>query len=403
MTKPSSLKVEQARKAILLAQGIHKEQALGSGLTATHKAIEQLGYIQIDTISVVERAHHHTLWNRALGYQNSHLDQLVEKQQVFEYWSHAAAYLPMRDFRYSLHYKHEIASGTKHWRNKDKKLMAKVLERVTKEGPLQARSFDQASKGEKGWWEWKPAKIALEQLFIEGQLMIAKRQGFQKVYDLPERVLPANIDTSMPSTEEFYDHLIFRYLHANAIGNAAHIGYLRRGHKQGIANRCSQLLEDGKLMELCINQQNYYADKQIERQLASKLSRSKVKILSPFDNLVIQRKRTKELFGFDYLIECYVPANKRQYGYFCLPLLWGQHFAGRMDAKIDRKTRVLTIHKLHLEIPQSTLFYTALKRPLEQFLLFNNGQRIHLENVLYLGKPISAADLLSARLQLTNG
>ena len=400
MTKLASLSLEQARKAVLLSQGIHKEHKLGSGQNATLKAIENLGYVQIDTISVVERAHHHTLWSRANGYQALHLDQLLEKRQVFEYWSHAAAYLPMRDFRYSLPYKHEIASGAKHWRNKDKKLMALVLKRIAEEGPLQARNFERARKGETGWWEWKPAKIALEQLFIEGELMIARRQGFQKVYDLPERILPTHVDTSRPSTKEFYDHLIDRYLQANAVGSAAQIAYLRRGHKPKVAKRCAQLVEDGKLIELNIGQNHYYATSAIEQLLSNKLSRSRVKILSPFDNLLIQRKRTKELFDFDYLIECYVPAKKRQYGYFCLPLLWGQQFAGRMDAKIERRTGVLTIRKLHLETSQTERFLAALKKPLKQFLLFNNGRHIKLEQVFYLGKAISKKDFVIARQHL---
>ena len=230
--------------------------------------------------------------------------------------------------------------------------------------------------------------------------MIARRQGFQKVYDLPERVLPTHVDTSRPSTQEFYDHLIDRYLQANAVGTAAQMAYLRRGHKPGVAKRCGELVEDGKLIELTINQNHYYASKSIDQLLSTKLSRSRVKILSPFDNLLIQRKRTKELFDFDYLIECYVPAKKRQYGYFCLPLLWGQRFAGRMDAKIERRTGVLTIRKLHLETSQIDHFLASLKKPLEQFLLFNNGRHINLEKVFYLDKAISKQDLLVARKHL---
>ena len=163
---------------------------------------------------------------------------------------------------------------------------------------------------------------------MEGELMIAKRQGFQKVYDLTERVLPDKADTRMPSPREYHQHLIDNYLRSNGVGTPAEIAYLRKGLKPAIDKLCKELLEDGHLERVAINKQNYYLLAGQDQLLKTSLSRSKVKILSPFDNLLIQRKRTKQLFNFDYLIECYVPAEKRQYGYFCLPLLWGQNSKG---------------------------------------------------------------------------
>lgn len=380
-----NLSQQQARKLILLCQGIHKEARFGGGSKGTLKAIEQLGYIQIDTISVVERAHHHTVWNRVPTYQIEHLNQLAKEQQVFEYWSHAAAYLPMRDYRFSLPRKHAIKSGAhRHWHAKDKKLMQLVLKRIRDEGPLQAKDFEQKRPTKNtGWWDWKPAKKALEQLFMEGDLMVTKRQGFQKVYDLSERVLPANCDTRSPSEAAFHEHLILRYLCANGIGTAAEISYLRKGIKASVQQRCEQLHEDGKLIHVTVgndNTQDYYALPTIEETLAQSLSRSKVKILSPFDNLLIQRKRTKALFNFDYQIECYVPAAKRQYGYFSLPILWGQNLVGRMDSKIDRKTGIL--HILNLAIEEDNIgkrkseFNQALQASLQDFLHFNKGNQI---------------------------
>ncbi|MBT8116045.1 MAG: winged helix DNA-binding domain-containing protein [Arenicella sp.] len=370
------LSPDQARKLALLSQGIHRHNDLGLGKPATLRAVEKIGYVQIDTISVVERAHHHTLWNRVKNYQPSHLDQLQKQNKVFEYWSHAAAYLPMRDYRFTLPRKQALCSGEKHWYDKDAALCKLILDRIRLEGPLQSRDFEHKRKGKSEWWDWKPAKQMLEQLFMEGKLMIARRDGFQKVYDLTERVLPDTVDASMPSDEEYYDHIIFCFLRANGIGTPGEMAYLRKGIKPSLQRRCEQLLEDKKLLCINVKQQTYYAHTDIEAMLKTPLSRSEVKILSPFDNLLIQRNRTSTLFDFDYQIECYVPAAKRQYGYFCLPLLWGQKFAGRMDAKIDRATGTLKIFSLHLQTANEEDFLQALQPSLEDYLQFNQGQKI---------------------------
>ena len=198
----NTLSLKEAQKAILLSQGIHSEHKLGNGKEATYKAIKAINYVQIDSISVVARAHHHSIWNRAENYDPMHIEQLLADKQIFEYWSHAASYLPMVDYRYSLPRKNGFAQGDEHWFKKDKKSMSFVLERIKDEGPLQAKDFKDSRKTKTGWWDWKPAKKALEQLFMEGELMVAKRQGFQKVNDHTERVLPANTDTRIPSEEE---------------------------------------------------------------------------------------------------------------------------------------------------------------------------------------------------------
>jgi len=367
----------QAQKIVLLSQGIHKEYQLGYGKQAVLNAIEKLGYIQVDTISVVERAHHHTLWNRVKRYDLDYLNQLQEQRTIFEYWSHAAAYLPMRDYRYSLPFKDKVKRGLTHWKFNDKKLTQWVLQRIEQEGPLQAKDFEHIKRGNhSGWWDWKPAKRALEQLYMQGDLMISKRRGFQKVYDLSERVLPDNIDTRTPTENEHLQYLILSYLTANGLGTPVEIGYLRKGLKPLIAKRCKEMLEDRQLLSVTVNNRPYYALPDTEQLLSTPLSRTRVKILSPFDNLLIQRKRTLELFGFDYQVECYVPAAKRKYGYFCLPLLWGQQFAGRMDAKIDRKEGTLHILNLHIETDKTAEFKQAFAPSLNAFLAFNRGDKI---------------------------
>ena len=157
--------------------------------------------------------------------------------------------------------------------------------------------------------------------------MIAKREGFQKVFDLTERVLPANVDTREPTHQELCEHLIKNYLRANGIGNPAQMAYLRKGYKTLLSKVCSNLHESGELIQIQVQSESYYALPECMQALSGPLSQTKVAILSPFDNLLIQRKRTSSLFSFDYLIECYVTAAKRQYGYFSLPLLWGRELA----------------------------------------------------------------------------
>jgi len=377
-TQSVTLSQSQARKIALLSQGVYQERELGGGTSAVLGAIEKLGYVQIDTISVVERAHHHTLWNRVTDYQNSDLDQLQKQGAIFEYWSHAAAYLPTRDFRYSLPRKRGVQRRDHgYWNFQDKKMIKSVLDRIRIDGPLQARDFEHKALAKtKGWPKKKPAKKALDQLFMEGDLMIARRDGFQKVYDLTERVLPENTDSSFPTDSEYHQHLIFNYLAANGFGTAAQMSYLLKGLKPIVQKACDALLEDGQLVLLEINKHRYYARPSVEQLLSKPLSRKRVKILSPFDNLVIQRQRTKALFGFDYQIECYVPVGKRKYGYFCLPLLWGDQFAGRMDAKIDRKSGTLYIQSLHLETAKEAEFKIAFQAALKEFLVFNSGKEI---------------------------
>ncbi len=385
-----SLPVSQARKLVLLSQRVPPAKQAGSAKSATLTAIEHLGYVQIDTISVVERAHHHTLWNRNPRYRTAHLDQLLAEKQVFEYWSHAAAYLPFRDYRYSLPRKQALARGDQdHWYERDPGLMKQVLQRIADEGPLMARDFEHTGK-KTGEWHTKPAKRALEYLFMQGDLMVPRRVGFQKVYDLTERVLPEGCDTTLPGPEEQARFLITRYLRANGLGQPAEIAYLMKGMKPRIAATLDEMLAAGELRLIRVAGEQYYVLPSTLELLGRPLARSRLKILSPFDNLVIQRRRMKTLFGFDYQIECYVPGPKRQYGYFSLPLLWDGKLVARMDCKADRNEALLHIHHLALEpsVTRIDALLGALDRELELFLAFNRCSRLRLHRTTPAGlKP----------------
>ena len=373
-----SLSIPQARKLILLSQRVPPAKQAGSAITATLSAIEHLGYIQIDTISAIQRAHHHTLWNRNPRYLSSHLDHLLADTQIFEYWSHAASYLPMRDFRYSLPRKQAIAKGDQiHWYERDKHLMNSVLKRIATEGPLMAKDFEHPGK-KSSEWASKPAKRALEYLFMQGDLMIPYRLNFHKVYDLTERVLPSDPNISVPNPEEYARFLITRYLQANGLGQPGEIAYLLKNTKALISATLQEMFSNGELILISVGGNSYYALPSSQELLNKPLARKKLKILSPFDNLLIQRKRIQALFDFDYQIECYVPGPKRKYGYFSLPVLWDGKLVARMDCKAERKKSLLHIYHLALEPGRikTDAFATALGKELQHFMKFNECKRL---------------------------
>jgi uncharacterized protein YcaQ len=374
------LSIQQTRKLVLLSQRLPPARQTGSAVTATLSAIEHLGYVQIDTISVIQRAHHHTLWNRNPRYRTSHLNQLLADKQVFEYWSHAAAYLPMRDYRYSLYRKQAIANGDQnHWYERDERLMKTVLRRITSEGPLMAKDFEHTGK-KSGEWVSKPAKRALENLFMQGELMVRHRVNFHKVYDLTERVVPRDTDTTVPHPEEYARFLVTRYLQANGLGLVSEMAYLLKNTKPLVATALQEMVSNGELLQIHAAGSHYYALPASLELLGKPLARSKLKILSPFDNLLIQRKRMQALFGFDYLIECYLPEAKRQYGYFSLPVLWDGKLVARVDCKAERKKSLLHIQHLALEprLVKTEAFAVALYKELAFFMQFNNCNNIQL-------------------------
>ncbi|MEO9654336.1 winged helix-turn-helix domain-containing protein [Marinomonas sp.] len=368
-----SLSLEQAQKIVLLSQGLLTKAAAGSAYQQTLAALERLGYVQIDTISVVQRAHHHVLWSRNPRYQPEHLDRLIKERKAFEYWSHAAAYLPMQDYRYSLPRKQALKSGVQsHWYKRDAKLMDYVLDRIRAEGPLMAKDFE-SSVAKRTGWESKPTKQALETLFMQGDLMISERQSFHKVYDLTERVLPAGIDTSLPSPEDHAEHLVLSYLSAQGLGQLQEMAYLLKGVKPQVEAALNRLMEKGVIQQVSVQGNVFYTTQKSLDLLDQRMKRNKVCILSPFDNLVIQRSRLKTLFQYDYTIECYVPAIKRQFGYFCLPILWQGQLVGRLDCKAHRKNNTLEINQLFIEkkLSKEDAFRAEFAEQLQAFADFN--------------------------------
>ena len=182
----TSLSVDEARRIALSAQGLLRSAPFGRGADAAARAIDQLGYVQIDTISVVNRAHHHVLQSRVPGFRPELYNKLLARKEIFEYWFHAAAYLPLREYRF---YLRAMRAARERWKV-DGKTKREVLAAIEAEGPLGSRFFESGGHQSGGWWDWKPAKRALELLYLQGELVVTAREGFQKIYDLAERALP---------------------------------------------------------------------------------------------------------------------------------------------------------------------------------------------------------------------
>jgi uncharacterized protein YcaQ len=366
------------RRIALNQQGLLKNDSFGRGKAATLRAIEHLGYVQIDTISVVERAHHHVLWSRVSNYQPKFLDRLVRQRNLFEYWYHAAAWLPMRDFRFALPRMTKM-NGERDWfQSCDRKLINHILKRVREEGPLRARDFEDTRKGKKQWWDWKPAKQALEQLFMQGELMVSGRQGFQKVYDLRERVLPDWVDTRLPAMSEYASYLVDTTLRAHGFATLKSICYLRKGQalRDAVREQLQLRIDTGSITTIVLNDYSLvYADARLLETRAPR-SNAVVRILSPFDNAVIQRERGRDLFDFDYQIECYLPQPKRQFGYYCLPVLYRDRFIGRVDCKAHRSEKRLEIKALHIEHKVDDEFAEAFNHSVQSFALFNGCNEV---------------------------
>jgi hypothetical protein len=379
------------RRIALDHQGLLRRAPFGSGLPGARRAIERLGYVQIDTISVISRAHDHVLQVRVPGYTPDLLDRLQAEGSVFEYWAHAAAYLPTRDYRFALPHMHAMRERRERWvRSRDETLMAQVLDRVRLEGPLQTRDFEAPPGASAGWWDWKPAKRALEQLFMQGDLMVAGRAGFQKIYDLPERVLPAWVDTREPTLAEYARHLIDRHLDAHGFASVRACTYQRRtpGLREAVERALEDAFREGVLarLELHAPERHVYADPEaLERRAPPALDRAR--LLSPFDNVIILRHRGQSLFDFDYQLECYLPESKRRFGYFCLPVLYRDRFVGRADCKAHRREERLEVRRLFVEHEQwlgrdPDGAFTAIAEAIAQLAAHTGCGTVALEDVL---------------------
>lgn len=387
----SATALEPLVKLALARQGLGNRDTFEAGQGSVEEAINRLGYLQIDTISVVSRAHQHTLWNRLPDYEPHMLDAAIAERSVFEYWAHAAAYLPMRDYRFAQIRMRNMREGKSRWiRSTDTRLMRRVLKRIKSEGPLRSRDFESKKKTTRGWWDWKPTKHALEQLFMQGDLMIASRSGFQKRYDLRERVLPDDVDTRFPSTLEYATYLIETQLRSYGASPEPAFTYQLTGRdlRTAVSEVLFERERSGEIEIRKVNGVNWFVDCERLSRLQNPPKRKnevpavdRVCLLSPFDNLIIQRDRLRALFGFDYILECYVPEGKRKFGYFALPMLHDNRFIGRMDCKAHRKTRVFEVKRLYWEPeadPERVI--ESVAKEVVSFAQFNGCRKVQIDS-----------------------
>ncbi len=352
----------------------------------TEEVIKKLSYIQVDSLNIVNRAHHHILWNRVEDYDLTDLNKLVKEKKIFEYWSHAASYLPMSDYKFALVKMNALKNGKNPYvQDVEKKDVLYVLDKIKSEGALKARDFKSNAKDKGSWWNWKPHKNALEKLFMEGDLMACRRDGMEKVYDLKSRVLPNDLDTKEATLSEYALHLVESTLKAHGVASLKQILHLRTNAlvKKEVQNILKQKLYEGSIEKHVLNDKHelFCFTGTLDLELSS--TPNYLKILSPFDNAVIHREKLKDVFDCDYKIECYTPKAKRVYGYFSLPILFNDEFVARVDCKAFREDGVLEIIHLHFE--ETTIdmdvFSSLFAEEIKRYALFNECREIKLTEV----------------------
>ena len=320
-------------------------------------AIRRMGMLQIDTINVVARSPYLVLWSRLGDYEPAWLDELLAEGSLFEYWAHEACFLPIED--YGL-YRHRMldpeAMGWKYsavWMRERAHEVAALLEHVRLNGPVRSSDFARADGKAGGWWEWKPEKRSLEVLFTAGELMIARRHNFQRIYDLAARVHPDWHDGRLPAIGEVRRSFVLEAVRALGVAKASWIPdyhRTRRPHPDPAALADQGLLLRARVAGWDEPVYIHPCHAELARQAATgRLAPSLTTLLSPFDPIVWDRRRALELFGFDYRLECYTPAARRKYGYFTLPILRRGALVGRLDAKAYRKSGEFALHSIVLE------------------------------------------------------
>ena len=387
----------EARRLFLHRQGLcftPREKLTDAGLLAL---IEHLGFVQVDSINTVERAHHLILFSRNQTYRRPQLARLIEREAaLFENWTHDASVIPTGFYPYwqprFARERVRLRDRWRKWRRGDfEDFLDDVRRHIDDHGPAMARDFDNGGtrKGSSGWWDWHPAKTALEYLWRTGELAVARRDGFQKVYDLAERVIPEPHRRAEPSEREAIDWACRAALHRLGAATPGEIaGFWGAVSPAEAKAWCRDRLED-ELAEVAIEAADgskpraAYATADLMQQLADlPPPAGRLRILSPFDPLLRDRARARRLFDFDYRIEVFVPEAKRQYGYYVFPILEGDRFVGRIDMKHLRQDGVLAVKGLWLEPRQKMTRgrERGLNAELDRLRRFVDADRIRFEN-----------------------
>ena len=404
------------RTVALAAQGLAlPDQPVPSGVRERdriYETVDRIGCVQIDPLHMVRRSQYLVLWSRLGNYDPANLDALqsTADRRLFEGWQHAACIIPLTEYRYQMPHQRNLREHPTTWYNRwlneqvQKDFVPQVLERVRKEGALRVSDFE--SDGRKGgtWWNWRPAKVALEFLYAFGDLLVADRVNFQRLYDLTERVLPAWVDLIEPTVEERDRFWVERGTRAHGVGLPRHAGdytwmKLTRSRpiveallKEGILYPITGELENGKTAQLIIHRDNLSL---LEQAADGALNAGRTTFLSPFDNLFWAAGRDEMFWGFRKSLEAYLPAAKRTYGYFCLPILHKDRLVGRFDPKLFRKEGLLVLRALYLEpgIKPNEELVQSIATAMQDFMAFHQAKELSIERSqpAVLGKKLLKA------------
>ncbi len=379
MKKPVEISQAAARRIWLHAQRLNTRTPFGDGPEATRRAVEHLGYVQIDTINVIERCHHHILFSRIPDYRRSDLiaAQSADKS-VFEYWTHALSYVPTRDLPFYLPaMKQHLAEPSQWYANADPAELAKVMRRIRKEGPISIREVDDDELQEKDhlWASRKPTKKVLQLGFYNGQLAISQRQGMLKSYELMDRHFGWPPRPRPATGRQIAEHLLDRALRSQGLISASSVMYPKLRFSPEVLASVEGRMRRKLLVPVRVegDETAYWAEPATLEALPEPLPLTH--ILSPFDPLIIQRRRTERLFGYDHVFEAYVPREKRKFGYFTLPVLVGNDIVAALDLKTDRAAGKLLIQAWHwIGIGNAGQHKAAIEEELGRFERFQLGE-----------------------------
>lgn len=373
---PLVLDPAQARRLWMAAQRLDRDAPFGAGPAALRQAIAHLGYVQIDTINVIERCHHHILYARIPAYRRADLAHLqsVEKS-VFEYWTHALSYVPFADLRFFIPAMQAYRQKPSAWFGSVTRAeMAAMTRRLKREGPLSIRDIDDDDLVEKThpWASRKPSKRVLQLMFYQGFVAIAAREGMVKTYDLAARHFGWDKPPRPATERQVHAYLLDRALRSQGVVSLDSICHLNAPAKKGVRALIEARVKRRLLRPVVLagaeNVPHWVEPAALEAALPPLSGR--VHILSPFDPLIIQRKRLLRFFAYEHLFEAYLPAAKRQYGYFALPVLFDDRVVAVIDLKTDRQAgRLLVRNWTWRETPDAAI-RAALDAELGRFESF---------------------------------
>lgn len=351
-----SLSIADARRIALAAQGFDTARPKTKA-TQRHvdALISRLGVIQIDSVNVLVRSQELPLFARLGNHDRNAIPKATEQQKLFEYWGHEAAHLPV-DLHPLFRWKMDAARTGKvtHWGltsfyEENKAFVKRTLKHVATNGPTTSRELSTRTEKKGTWWDWDEAKVALEYLFLTGELMSHGRgSDFARIYDTPDRVLPQRIiDAATPSEHDARKQLLVRSAIAQGVATASDLADYYRQKLATVKPLIAELVEEGEFREVVVDGSTEKAFVHRNAKLPKQLHATA--LLSPFDSLVWCRPRNERLFDFHYRIEIYTPKEKRKFGYYVLPFMMNGEMVGRVDLKADRASSKLLVHSVHTE------------------------------------------------------